>query len=55
MRGQCRADDVDALIDRQQWRLLGLARTATITVSKTDAARSTMSRWPFVIGSNEPG
>jgi hypothetical protein len=33
----------------------GLARTATTTVSNTAAARSTMSRWPLVIGSNEPG
>ena len=33
----------------------GFARTATMSVSKTFAARAMMSRWPLVIGSNEPG
>ena len=35
--------------------LRGFARTPTTTRSKTAAARAMMSRWPLVIGSNEPG
>ena len=33
----------------------GLASTPTMTRSKTLAARPMTSRWPLVIGSNEPG
>src|SRR2546423_1173526 len=36
-------------------RLSTLSSTATITSSKSLAERSIMSRWPIVIGSNDPG
>ena len=33
----------------------GLTRMAIVTWSKTDRLRPMMSRWPLVMGSNEPG
>src|SRR4051812_26635780 len=36
-------------------RLLLFTSTATTTSSNSPAARPTMSRWPFVTGSKEPG
>jgi hypothetical protein len=49
------ADDLHPLLHREERLLLGLRRMAMVTSSNTLRPRAMMSRWPFVIGSNEPG
>src|SRR5205823_6449028 len=49
------ARQVDAHLEREERRLVGVAAIATITLSKIPAARRTRSVCPLVRGSNVPG
>ena len=53
--GERLADDADPLIGRQEGRLARVGQDADDDPLSRCVARSMMSRWPFVIGSNEPG